>query len=174
MPISRSEASGGRLGLDPGPVSMFNDYASGEDMPQGANQGLKIGDLADRTGFSRDTLRFYERVGLLSPPRRTAAGHRVYDGEALERLKFIRRSQELGLTLDDVRALLKLKELPDREAWQGVFDRLRNRLRAIEQQLSTLEGFRLRLTENINLCEHSTSTACPLVQRLLMGDSESR
>src|SRR6266849_9104799 len=118
-------------------------------MPQGVNQGLKIGDLADRSGFSRDTLRFYERVGLLTPPRRTAAGHRVYDEEVLKRLGFIRRSQEMGLTLDDVRALLKVQELKGREVCQGVADRLRIRLRAIEQQLSTLEGFRRRLAENI-------------------------
>jgi len=142
-------------------------------MPQGVNQGLKIGDLADRSGFSRDTLRFYERVGLLSPPRRTAAGHRVYDDEALERLRFIRRSQELGLTLDDVRALLRIQEQPEPEICQRVAERLRMRLRAIEQQLAILEGFRLRLSENINLCEHSTSNACPVIQRLLEGGSEA-
>jgi MerR family mercuric resistance operon transcriptional regulator len=142
-------------------------------MPQGVNQGLKIGDLADRSGFSRDTLRFYERVGLLPPPRRTAAGHRVYDEEVLERLGFIRRSQEMGLTLDDIRALLKVQELPEREVCQQVADRLRIRLGAIEQQLSTLEGFRRRLAESISLCEHNTSTACPVIERLLEGGPEA-
>ena len=142
-------------------------------MSQGVNQSLKIGDLAVRSGFSRDTLRFYERVGLLPPPRRTAAGHRVYDEEVLERLVFIRRSQEMGLTLDDVRALIKLQELPELEVCQGVADRLRIRLRAIEQQLSTLAAFRLRLAENINLCEHGTSSVCPAIERLLEGGSEA-
>jgi MerR family transcriptional regulator, mercuric resistance operon regulatory protein len=142
-------------------------------MPQGVNQGLKIGDLADRSGFSRDTLRFYERVGLLPPPRRTPAGHRVYDDEAWARLRFIRRSQELGLTLDDVRGLLKVQELTGSEVCQGVADRLRIRLRAIQQQLSTLEGFRQRLAENINLCEHSTSSVCPVIERLLEGGPEA-
>jgi MerR family mercuric resistance operon transcriptional regulator len=142
-------------------------------MPQGVNQGLKIGDLAVRSGFSRDTLRFYERVGLLTPPLRTGAGHRVYDDKVLERLGFIRRSQELGLTLDDVRALLRIQELPQGEVCQGVADRLRIRLRAIEQQLSALEGFRLRLVGNINQCEARTSYVCPVIQRLLEGGSEA-
>jgi DNA-binding transcriptional MerR regulator len=138
-------------------------------MPQGVNQRLKIGDLAVRSGFSRDTLRFYERVGLLHPPRRTAAGHRVYDEDALERLRFIRGCQELGLTLDDIRALLKVHELPEREVCPGVAERLRFRLRAIDQQLSTLENFRLRLVESIHQCEHNTSSGCPVVQHLLEG-----
>jgi len=75
------------------------------------NNGIKIGELAARYGVSRDTVRFYERPGLLRTPRRTAARHRRYDREAVVRLRFIRGAQQLGLTLDDIRQLLRLREL---------------------------------------------------------------
>jgi len=75
------------------------------------NNGIKIGELAARYGVSRDTVRFYERPGLLRTPRRTAARHRRYDREPVVRLRFIRGAQRLGLTLDDIRQLLRLREL---------------------------------------------------------------
>src|SRR5437588_12984334 len=74
------------------------------------DNGIKIGELASRCGVSRDTLRFYERLGLLRTPRRTAARHRLYDREAAVRLRFIRGAQRLGLTLEDISELLRIRE----------------------------------------------------------------
>src|SRR5258708_38101866 len=74
-------------------------------------EGIRIGELAERAGVSRDTVRFYERKGLLPRPRRTASQYRVYDEETAARLHFIRRGQEIGLTLEDIRELLRLHEL---------------------------------------------------------------
>lgn len=127
---------------------------------------IKIGELAERCGVSRDTLRFYERVGLLDPPRRTASGHRVYDEEAVQRMEFIRRSQQLGLTLEDIRELLRIQELPAREACERIARRLRARIEAIDQQLSTLRTFRRGLAENLALCENAPPGSCPVVERL--------
>ena len=131
------------------------------------SDGLKIGELADRLGVSRDALRFYERVGLLPPPPRTAAGHRLYGEEDVHRLELIRRSQHLGLTLDDIRALLLLRDLPEQEACRQISARLRVRIEAIDQQLSTLQAFRSRLAEELALCEGAVPGSCPLVQRLM-------
>ncbi len=128
---------------------------------------IKIGELAERCGVSRDTLRFYERVGLLEPPRRTASGHRVYDEEAVQRMELIRRSQQLGLTLEDIRALLRLKDLPAREACEQIAGRLRARIAAIDQQLSTLRSFRRKLAENLALCDNAPPGVCPVVERLM-------
>ncbi len=136
------------------------------------SHGIKIGELAERCGVSRDTLRFYERVSLLDPPRRTASGHRVYDEEAVQRMDLIRRSQQLGLTLEDIRELLRIRELPAREACERIARRLRARIEAIDQQLSTLHTFRLRLAENLALCESAPPGSCPVVARLT-GASES-
>jgi DNA-binding transcriptional MerR regulator len=63
---------------------------------------MKIGELADRTGVSIDTIRFYERRGVLPPPERTESGYRTYTSTAVERLRFARRLQELGFTLDEI------------------------------------------------------------------------
>jgi DNA-binding transcriptional MerR regulator len=133
---------------------------------------LKIGELAERCGVSRDTLRFYERVGLLDPPRRTASGHRVYDEQAVQRMELIRRNQQIGLTLDDIRELLRIKELPAREACERVSERLSARVEAIDQQLSTLLTYRRRLAADLELCQSAGPGSCPVVQRL-MGVAET-
>ena len=133
---------------------------------------LKIGELAERCGVSRDTLRFYERVGLLDSPRRTASGHRVYDEQAVQRMELIRRCQQIGLTLDDIRELLRIKELPAREACERVSGRLRARIEAIDQQLATLHTYRRRLAADLELCQSSRPGSCPVVQRL-MGVAET-
>lgn len=67
---------------------------------------LRIGELASATGTTPDTLRYYERLGLLPAPKRTAAGYRQFDAQAVSRLRFIKKAQRLGLTLEEVRAVL--------------------------------------------------------------------
>ena len=69
---------------------------------------LTRGAVAARTGVNIETVRYYERIGLLPPPPRTAGGHRIYGEELLKRLTFIRRSRDLGFTLDEIRGLLRL------------------------------------------------------------------
>jgi MerR family transcriptional regulator, mercuric resistance operon regulatory protein len=70
--------------------------------------GLSIGALAKRTGVNLETIRYYERIGLVPAPPRTAGGHRVYGRDHLKRLAFIRRARGLGFTLDEIRTLLGL------------------------------------------------------------------
>src|SRR5262245_38388817 len=84
---------------------------------------MKIKDVADRSGFSAPTLRYYEEIGLLPQPTRTAAGYRTYDERTLERLAFIARAKQLGCTLDEIADLTT--------AWEGgrcgpIQDRLRS------------------------------------------------
>ncbi|WP_370325822.1 MerR family transcriptional regulator [Euzebya sp.] len=67
---------------------------------------FRIAELADRTGFSSATLRYYEDIGLLEQPDRTAAGHRLYDAEDEARVRFIRRAKRMGLSLDEIRDLV--------------------------------------------------------------------
>src|SRR5262249_39906464 len=69
---------------------------------------VTIGELSERTGVNIETIRYYERIGLLPPPPRSAGRHRLYEGEHRQRLAFIRRARELGFSLDQVRALLAL------------------------------------------------------------------
>src|SRR5262249_33206234 len=71
---------------------------------------MTIGELSKRTAVNIETIRFYERVGILPKPQRSAGGHRVYDHDLLIRLRFVRRSRELGFSLDEVRSLRRLVE----------------------------------------------------------------
>jgi len=73
-------------------------------------RGLRVAELAEAVGLSPDTIRYYERAGLLPPPQRTAAGYRAYDADAVERLKFIQGAQRLGLRLRDIADLLTIRD----------------------------------------------------------------
>jgi MerR family copper efflux transcriptional regulator len=71
---------------------------------------LRIGELSRRTGVTAQTVRYYERLGLIRPERRTGAGYRLYDDSALGRLRFIRRARAIGMSLDEVGRLLPVAE----------------------------------------------------------------
>ena len=126
--------------------------------------GIKIGELAAHCGVSPDTIRFYEREGLLPAPRRTASGHRIYDRETLLRLQFIRRAQGIGLTLQDIGEILLLRDRKDPQAGQYITSRLRSRAEAIEREIAKLRVYRHLLEQGIRICEESASSALPLEQ----------
>lgn len=119
---------------------------------------IKIGELAERCGVSRDTVRFYERVGLLREPSRTASRHRLYDLEAVARLRFIRGVQGLGLTLEDIRRLLRLRETRGPDAGRRIVGLLQSRADAIGGEISKLLALRRRLDNSIKLCEGSPAS----------------
>lgn len=77
-------------------------------------QAFSIGDLASRTGTKVETIRYYEKVGLLPAPARTGGNHRAYTRAHADRLAFIRHSRELGFSLESVRAILALSDDADR------------------------------------------------------------
>lgn len=76
--------------------------------PPGTPIRLTIGMLSSRTGCNIETIRYYEQIGLLPPPPRSQGGHRLYEEDLRRRLGFIRRSRDLGFTLDETRGLLRL------------------------------------------------------------------
>lgn len=73
-------------------------------------RGMRVAELAAVVGVGPDTIRYYERAGLLPPPRRTAAGYRQYDEDAVDRLRFIQGTQRLGLRLEDIGNLLAIRD----------------------------------------------------------------
>ncbi len=75
-------------------------------MARHQRHGLRIGELAERAGTSTDTIRYYERMGLLQSPERTASGYRLYTDADLGRLLFIRRAKRLGFSLGDIKGLV--------------------------------------------------------------------
>ena len=136
--------------------------------------GLKIGELAARCGVSRDTIRFYEREGLLPQAQRTPALYRVYGGEDEGRLLFIRQAQALGLTLDDIRELVRLELLRTPGECRRVATLLRERIEAIDRKLSELRAFRRQLAESLERCEKADGEACPVVLSLSPARARQR
>ena len=133
------------------------------------SDGLTIGVLASRCGVSRDTVRFYERERLLPPPRRTASGYRLYREEEAGRVRFIRRAQAMGLTLDDVRELLRVETLRTPEQCRRVGARLRLRIEVVDEKIAQLRSFREELARNLRRCERAEAekACCPVVLDLV-------
>lgn len=108
----------------------------------GATGGLSVAGLARLVGVAPDTIRYYLRAGLLRPPARTSAGHRRFDAEAVDRLRFLQGAQRLGLRLREIRELLDLRaggQCPCDQAAQLLAERLGEVDREIAR-LATLRG----------------------------------
>ncbi len=126
---------------------------------------MKIGELAKATATKVETVRFYEKAGLLPPPARTIANYRSYGREHLRRLSFIRRARDLGFSLDAVRELLALAD--DREKPCGAVDAIASgHLAEVERKLADLTAMREELTRIIGSCRHNTVADCKIIETL--------
>jgi DNA-binding transcriptional MerR regulator len=111
------------------------------------DHALRIGDAATRSGVTRDTIRFYERAGLLAVPRRTTARHRTYDGKALDRIRLVRQLQNCGLTISDIKEIVFLEAADRPVASKRLIEILRSRLTFLEERIADMEQCRHRLIE---------------------------
>lgn len=105
---------------------------------------MRIGELADELDLNPRTLRFYETVGLLPEPRRTPSGYRDYGTDAVERVRFIKSAQRLGLSLDDIKEILAFKERGDLPC-PYVLGVIENEADALDKKIAELEAFREEL-----------------------------
>ncbi|MGY1726171.1 heavy metal-responsive transcriptional regulator [Geodermatophilus sp. SYSU D01062] len=122
-----------------------------------AVRGLRVAELASAAGVPTDTVRYYERVGLLPQPERTAAGYRSYDAGAVDRLHFIRGAQRLGLRLSDIRDLLAVRDTgtcPCEPAEQL----LRRRLDEVDAEIARLVALRAEMRA---MADALPSAQCP-------------
>jgi MerR family transcriptional regulator, mercuric resistance operon regulatory protein len=127
---------------------------------------MRRGELAQRSGCNIETVRFYEKRGFLPPPPRTAGGHRDYAPEHLKRLTFIRRSRELGFTLDEVRSLLTLVDGSDRTCAEVRAMTLEH-LAGVRRKIADLERLARILEDMAAQCEGGLVPECPIVDALL-------
>lgn len=126
---------------------------------------LSIGDLARRTGVPVETIRYYERMGLLPKPPRTEGNYRAYDAAHERRLAFVKRSRDLGFGLDRIRALLDLADAADRPC--GEVDALaRDQLAEVERKIADLQAMREDLREMLDHCHSDTVADCGILERL--------
>jgi len=126
---------------------------------------LTIGELGRATGTKAETIRYYERIGLLPAPPRTRGNYRVYGRRERDRLSFIRRARDLGFPLDQVRALLAMADDATRDC--GTVDALaRDHLRAVERKLADLSALHRELTAMIDSCAGGTIAQCRIIEAL--------
>ena len=121
----------------------------------------RIGKISKTLGLSVDTLRYYEKIGLLPRVGRNPSGLRVYDDRDVSRLKFIQRAQIMNFTLAEIGALLKLRENPVHAA-SNVRDLTQRKLGEIDAHLSSLQILRSELQLLINLC-NGRDQSCPII-----------
>jgi MerR family copper efflux transcriptional regulator len=125
-----------------------------------------IGELADRSGVGVETVRFYEREGLLPEPPRTAGGYRVYDADAVRRVRFILQAKELGFTLAETKELLALR-VTDPDACGDVEATARAKISAVEARIQELERIRIVLGDLVRACAANEQTGeCPILDSL--------
>jgi MerR family copper efflux transcriptional regulator len=130
---------------------------------------MGIGTLAKRAGVGIDTVRYYERSGLLAPSQRLASGYRRYSALELARLRFIRRAQALGFTLTEVRELLALSAKRD---VARVKISAQAKLKNVDEKIAALQKIREGLASLIAACPgHGRAADCPILQAL--GGEES-
>jgi DNA-binding transcriptional MerR regulator len=125
---------------------------------------IGIGQLAARAGVSIDTVRYYERSGLLAPQTRLASGYRRYGALQVSRLRFIRRAQELGFSLKDIRELLGLSKQRDVGRVKRAAE---NKLAEVEERLAALTRVRDGLATLVATCPgHGRAADCPILKAL--------
>jgi len=126
---------------------------------------MKIGELARVTGANIETIRYYERIGLLPEPDRTAANYRSYGQTHRARLAFVRHSRELGFTIEEIRSLLDLSDHPERDC--GEADRIATgHLSQVEAKIAQLEALRGELARIVGRCRGGLAGDCRVIEAL--------
>jgi MerR family mercuric resistance operon transcriptional regulator len=130
------------------------------------NGEIRIGELSSRTGCNIETIRYYERIGLLPRPHRSASRYRLYNGSDVRRLTFVRRARELGFTLDEVRALLSLSADQREGACAEVREVAASHLADVRARIADLRAMERILADAVRRCDKGEAAGCPLIDAL--------
>lgn len=140
-------------------------------------RSYRIGEVATATGVTVETLRFYEREGLLPVSLRSATGARRYGDDALGRVRFIREAQAVGLTLRDIQVLVKSRQNTSRSACQKIRTILAQRIDDIERRVQEMQAFRDVLRDHLQACDRAltdqTVQQCPTLDAIERGGSHA-
>jgi MerR family transcriptional regulator, copper efflux regulator len=135
------------------------------------SKSLTIGRLAREAGINLETVRYYERRGLLPKPPRSTSGYRLFPAEAPQRLRFIRRAQELGFSLMEIRELLALRVSP-RTTSAEIRKRTEAKIADIEHKIKSLESMRKSLRKLTSSCAGRGPISQCLILESLGGEGE--
>jgi MerR family copper efflux transcriptional regulator len=145
------------------PVSRYRVYTSNMKSKQKIQTTYTIGQVAKRSGVGIETIRFYEREGVIPKPSRTESGYRQYDEETIKRLHFVGRAKELGFSLKEISQLLSLRLTP-RSNCSEVRKKAVAKLEEINKKISDLQRMRSTLKEVTDACEESKPIlSCPIL-----------
>jgi DNA-binding transcriptional MerR regulator len=127
---------------------------------------FRIGEVASQAGVSIDAVRYYERQRLLPPVARTKGGFRLFGSEAVERIKFIKHAQEIGLSLDEIKELLTVGG--GENGCRRMSDLLSVKLKELDERIARMRDFRRTLAKHLAACERELSekgqtAQCPVV-----------
>lgn len=129
------------------------------------SESMPIGDLSRKTGVKVPTIRYYESIGLLFPPLRTEGNRRLYDPNAVDRLRFIRHARELGFAVEAIRQLLKLSDQPERSCAEA--DNIaRRHLAEIKSRITRLRALQREVQRMIGECERGRIFNCRVIDVL--------
>jgi MerR family mercuric resistance operon transcriptional regulator len=128
--------------------------------------GLTVGEVARRAAVHIDTLRYYERQGLVARPPRSRSNYRLYPEETVRRVQFIKRAQQLGFSLKEIQDLLALQAAPQAQC-ADVRERALAKIHQIEHKVRTLQAMHTALTELVAACAgRGAVTDCPILMSL--------
>lgn len=136
-----------------------------------AHETFQIGILSDRSDVNIETIRYYERIGLLPRPRRSESGYRRYETADVDRLAFIRRVRDLGFSLDEVRRLLGLADQKSRSC-RRVHEIAAGHLAEVRAKIADLSRMEKVLAVMVKSCDRGTMPECPLLKTLAVSDPE--
>jgi MerR family transcriptional regulator, copper efflux regulator len=135
-------------------------------MGNASNNGLRLGDLAAAAGVNRETIRYYERRGLVAEPPRSRNGYRVYDADAERRVRFIKQAQALGFTLEEVGDLLELR-VSSTATCGDVRERAQRKVADVERRIAALKAMRKTLAAIAAQCSGTGPVGdCPILDAL--------
>ncbi|HQS97373.1 MAG: transcriptional regulator [Novosphingobium sp. 17-62-19] len=130
--------------------------------PQG---GILRAQLAGKTGCNLETIRYYEKVGLLPPPPRSTNGYRVYSPELVQRLQFILRARELGYAMEEIRSLLSLTDAGTQTCGE-VMMRTQSHLDDVRRRIADLQRIESTLATTLDKCTGGNVPDCPVLDAL--------
>ena len=132
--------------------------------------GVRIGKLAQQGGVNIQTIRYYERRGLLPKPRRSSGGYRLYDGDTVRRLGFIGKAQQLGFSLNEIGELLSLRMQPGTTC-ADIREKTRQKIAVVDARIADLTRIRGALMKLAASCRgRGPASACPILEELATSE----
>jgi len=128
-------------------------------------RGFAIGQMSRETGVNIETIRYYERIGIMPKPDRTAGGNRQYNHDQLKRLFFIRRSRGLGFSLEEIRGLFEMVDRKDFSCSE-VHDLTTEHLASVQDKIRNLKKLEKALSAMVSECSRGDVPECPIIDTL--------